>query len=1574
MIAPKTNIPLRFFFTCFLILIFNYSFGQSGKDGARVISSSNTVVNDYTVLTSNANSGTTSLQVSNASLNSGFSTTLTIGDLIMIVQIQGASITTADDSSYGSISSYQNCGNHEFLEVASVMGINNIIITCPLQYNYSIGGRVQIVRVPRLASLTINSGGGITCPAWNGTKGGIVAIEVSGLTTINSGGSIDVSGRGFRGGSLLDNNAANGVLNFRSTRDDYGAEKGEGIAGSVIDYDLLGGRYCKGAPANGGGGANSHNAGGGGGSNSGNIGTYTGFGIPDISNAAWPTAWNLESTGFATSSSSGGGRGGYAFSDNNQNALVTGPTNILWGGDGRRESGGRGGRPLDYSSGKIFMGGGGGAGDQNNSKGGIGGNGGGMVFIISYSSISGAGQLVANGANGASTLTTNGTDGAGGGGGGGCVIINSTNPTTGISISANGGNGGQQVVQFFTLEAEGPGAGGGGGYISLTAGAPARSATGGNNGSTNSSSLSEFPPNGATKGAAGINNATLNTFTIIPQTINLCSSGATTISVSTTGTPPPGIIYYWYSQSSGGILYGIGSVFTTPILTSSQTFYVGSCPGTTRIPIQVNINTNLSPSFTASPVCLGNATVFNASGSAAISSWNWNFGNGIGTSTQQNPSYSYPASGSYSVTLTVGNGGCTASFSQSVLVSNAPVAGFTSSAPASGCGSLNVLFTNSTTGAASYSWNFGDGSPVNTLSGPSHNYSTAGSYTVVLTATGASCSSTVSHVISLGPTPLASFSSPNEICQNDTAFFTNLSVGNGSPIISQSWNFGDGSPASVSINPSHHYAATGLFVITLSVTTASCTDDTTISILVSPSASASFTTSATSGCTPLNVNFTNTSSGTSYSWNFGDGSPASTLTSPNHIYSTPGIYTVTLTATRGNCSAVIQNANLIQTTNSPLASFSAPASVCVGNNISFINSSTGNGSSISSYSWNFGDGTPLSTQANPVHSFLTAGIYSVKLTISTGACGDDTTININVSSGPIAAFSAPIVSGCGSVLVNFSNSSSGSPSYIWNFGDGSATSTLSSPTHNYANPGNYTVSLIASLGSCSDTIRHINYITVYNFPVSSFSALNVCANDSVRFNNLSSGSGNPLTTYTWDFGDGGISSSTSPSHLYSGSGLYNVHLTVSTAYCSDDTTVAISVSPSPSVSFSSSTTSACDSAIIIFTNASTGGQSYSWNFGDGTTSSLLSPQHNYNTPGQYSVLLTVSTTGGCSSSRMVLNMVNIYRTPPSSFIASANNICKGDCISFTGNSTSDVTSWLWTFSGAGTTSAAVQYPANICYPFSGVYNVTLQVSNGTCGSSHTEVAYINSIDCSSKPTANFISSDTGFCNGQCINFVDLSVNAFSWQWFFPGATPSSSNSEHPSNICYANPGTYSVTLIASNAMGSDTIVHSNFLSVSATPPTPSFAQNGDTLLASAGFQYQWYYNNIPLSGATSAQYVVSLSGPYSVSVTDANGCSAMSSSRLVSLVGIEETRNELVFYVFPNPVTNEFSIFLHSNKPLILTVSLYDVIGRKIMSETKNMSFSEEVFKYDVKNLTQGIYFLQIGSDQKKWIRSLIKQ
>ncbi|MDX1652541.1 MAG: PKD domain-containing protein [Brumimicrobium sp.] len=190
--------------------------------------------------------------------------------------------------------------------------------------------------------------------------------------------------------------------------------------------------------------------------------------------------------------------------------------------------------------------------------------------------------------------------------------------------------------------------------------------------------------------------------------------------------------------------------------------------------------------------------------------------------------------------------------------------------------------------------------------------------------------------------------------------------------------------------------------------------------------------------------------------------------------------------------------------------------------------------------------------------------------------------------------------------------------------------------------------------------------------------------------------------------------------------------------------------------------------------------------------------------------------------------------PTAAFTASSYDICEGDCINLTDNSTgTNISSWSWTFNGATPSASTNQNPSNICYATAGTYDITLTITddNGTDNITQT----INVSACGSGPTANFTASSTSICVGDCINLTDNSTgtNISSWDWTFNGATPATSTSQNPSNICYSVAGTYDISLTVTNSNGTDNATQSITVNTCpGNPPTAAFSV--DTTIICAG--------------------------------------------------------------------------------------------------------------------------------------------
>lgn len=974
---------------------------QRGIHGNKTISSAGTIVNEYTSLSSSVATGKDTIHVLLSSLNdnSRFSNSLSVGDLIMIIQIQGASINgslngsvaSPADTSWGRISNYKNCGKYEFAQVKKVLNSTTIIVDCGLKNSYDAGGtdRTQVVRVPRYLNLTVNSGGSLTCDNWDGNVGGVLAIEVQNNTFVDTGGEIDASGKGFRGGSLAsDNVTGSNTGEVGSTNPTYGADKGEGVVGYQADYDLIGGRHGIGAAGNGGGGGNGNNGGGGGGANGGSLSLWKGLGIPDISGINYDIAWDMENVLLQTlnnTNSSGGGRGGYSYSTSDEDATISGPFDPAWGGDNRQLSGGYGGRPLDYTGGQLFLGGGGGAGDQNNGNGGNGANGGGLIYIMNYGTISGGGVIQSNGDDGRDAqgppvaATYSGKDGAGGGGAGGTIVLNSIGAISGISAIANGGLGGNQNLEAgpgYTgpiNEAEGPGGGGGGGYISLSNGTITQTANGGDNGITNSGALIEFTPNGATKGCKGSTNKTITNFTIATTSDTICKGTTATLTSALNGNPPSGTTLMWYDALVGGNLLNTGTTFTTPILNSTTTYYVGSCPGTYRVPVTATIDLPIAFAGINVNVCSGDSVHLNATGGLTFS---WLPATGLSATNIGNP-YAKPLT-TTTYTVTVADAlGCTATDATDVTVDPVPTA--SALADTTLCAGKSKQL--SAGGGISYSWLPATGLSAANIANPKATPLSTITYTVVVTNS-FSCSATSTVKITVNNLPPADAGTDVAICTGTSATL------NASGGTTYSWLPGTGLDNPAINNPVANPSANTTYTVTVTdALGCSQTDTVVVTVNPLPTATALADTTLCAGKSKK----LSAGGGTSYAWLPTAGLSVANIDNPVATPLSTTTYTVTVTNSF-NCNAT--SSVVITVNNLPLANAGTDASICPGA------STTLNASGGISFSWLPITGLTNPAINNPAANPTATTTYTITVTDANG-CSNTDSVKVIINPIPV---------------------------------------------------------------------------------------------------------------------------------------------------------------------------------------------------------------------------------------------------------------------------------------------------------------------------------------------------------------------------------------------------------------------------------------------------------------------------------------------------------------------------------------------------------------------------------------------
>jgi hypothetical protein len=235
------------------------------------------------------------------------------------------------------------------------------------------------------------------------------------------------------------------------------------------------------------------------------------------------------------------------------------------------------------------------------------------------------------------------------------------------------------------------------------------------------------------------------------------------------------------------------------------------------------------------------------------------------------------------------------------------------------------------------------------------------------------------------------------------------------------------------------------------------------------------------------------------------------------------------------------------------------------------------------------------------------------------------------------------------------------------------------------------------------------------------------------------------------------------------------------------------------------------------------------------------------------------------------------------------------------------------------------------------------------------------------PIVNFNTALPQICPGTCTSFLNLSVNASSYEWNFPGATPGTSTAVNPNNICYSSPGSYDVQLIATNSNGSDTLTLQNYITVYPFPFPQGIQQSEDTLFANQGAtSYQWYFNGNIIGGATDYFYIAQTSGDYNVIATDANGCEVEAVITDV-LAHTPLAVGYLPLAIYPNPVSETIEVRgLGTNSAD--EVLIYNVVGEKV--------FSAIDCKLPIVDcqLSSGMYYIEITVNNKIFRSKFMKQ
>ncbi len=888
------------------------------------------------------------------------------------------------------------------------------------------------------------------------------------------------------------------------------------------------------------------------------------------------------------------------------------------------------------------------------------------------------------------------------------------------------------------------------------------------------------------------------------------------------------------------------------------------------------------------------------------------FGMGLITSVQPSaiPSMTYPTAGIYDVTVTVNNPGCTNSLTKPAFITVLPPFPQVQSAVNICEGDRGkVVFNESSVGAQTWSWDFGDGTAPVAYSSKqndiAHNYAKSGKYNVVLTTTNDKCSLSVStpvYVLKKQQPVLT----PNRtsFCANDTLsvivsnleqnpyefpyYFSQYGVqkveySDGDEFLGNSQYMNPDYTLPMKLQMSKFNAdKSGFRIITIS-SYFGCSDTSNFASVKISGPKADFEVKNNQVCFKEPIEFIDRSTGKSsaaisqWQWNYGDNQTDVFSTNKlfSHKYADPGSYYPSLKVTDVNgCSDEIYLNQSLSVTG-PKANFSISQNpVSPDNPVYFSNYSWGDYSA--NYTWHYGDGNS-SNDYNGYHSYAKSGVDTVKL-IAASANGQciDTAAQVLLVKNVNLSYSYTTTninnSGCPPVLASFSNTSANTPKVSWDFGDGSTADNLNFASHTYQKPGKYKVTIYGYYenGLVDSSFDYI----IINGPYATLSSdkLYGCRAEEVTL----SAQAENTTHFTWDFGDGTLldAQETSAKHQYLSPGVYTPALIVkndegcSFSYFLEEKividTLHISIKAEPPVICVNGIASFQPEVYSIAKNDMQQPLQYSWQFSTQASdiSSQESPFFLYKNVGDFTVTVKATSSYGCiaEDSKVVSVKSRVHGT-----VGGPSDLCKNEYGTFTSDiPTIDKVTWEWNFDNG--IHSTLQNPAQQLFNEARNYNVLLVVNNEGClDTTSTQVSV------HARPLINIQPSQPAICLGNNVQLTAHDGVAYNWH-----AATGLSDLQSASPI--ASPQiTTNYAVDVKNAFGcvatdSITVKVIQPFKISTTPQVHVCEGESIQLHVTGASNYTWSGNG--LSSLTSADPVVKTTqtGIYSVTGHDEMNC------------------------------------------------------------------------------------------------------
>ncbi|MBL0309335.1 MAG: PKD domain-containing protein [Bacteroidetes bacterium] len=662
-------------------------------------------------------------------------------------------------------------------------------------------------------------------------------------------------------------------------------------------------------------------------------------------------------------------------------------------------------------------------------------------------------------------------------------------------------------------------------------------------------------------------------------------------------------------------------------------------------------------------------------------------------------------------------------------------------------------------------------------------------------------------------------------CGKLTVTFQDVSTGNPT---SCSWDFGDGtSPIQNCGTLTHTYTAPGVYNVVHSVSDGTNTSTESILIRVYRGPQAEFVSFDLSGCSPHCATFTNQtivgeSAISQVVWDYQDPSPTTNYNG-SHCYNNPGSYRVSLFVRDINgCESKIVKDNYIAVRPRPRVTLTANPAFSCNAPWNVVLTATITSPTTPDYTYKFfvlGTGTPrvvgpTSATSATISNIYPNGIYNAYVEVEdANGCKDTSFFRIEITD-LVAGFRPANDSGCVGVPIQFCDTSNFASSWDWDWGDGSAHSTVKCPNKSYATPGCYDVTLIIRYNTCRDTITKINVICIFpppNFTFSANQTYNCTAPFNVNFTAVPSSG--IITNYAWDFGDGSPTVNTTgptSSHTYTTATSFTVKVTAtSNQGCSVTKTLTNYIKiKDVTARFTTSIDSGCTPLSVRFTNTSIGQAplSYYWIFGDGANDNVASPTHVFSITGNYKPILIVTNGSGCKDTFVFPRIIKVGSPIRPSFTANPLIQCIDQPVIFT--NTTNVAGinppplFTWFFD-LPKSNAAAGPPGPFTptktktYSDTGCYDIRLRITSQGCIADTTLTQYV----CIVLPKADF--DFVANCGNALIDtFKSKSQGADLYSWDF-GSGPSPFSPSDSIHIHQFSPaGTYSVLhIVKNNATG-----------------------------------------------------------------------------------------------------------------------------------------------------------------------------